>query len=737
MKIQLFIILWMVGILGMNAQNIIYGNITDSRTNEPISGVLVQILNSQIETKTDLQGNYEIKDIQSSEIQLIYSLFGYQQEQRNISFDKTNIEQDIILQESVLELDEVILSSPFNKLQANNVMKIEHSSIKVLKEKGAQTLISGLTSIAGVNQVSTGMSIGKPVIRGLTGNRVLVYTHGVRLENQQFGDEHGLGINESGIGSVEIIKGPASLLYGSDALGGVLYFNPERFATANITKASVEERYFSNTEGFNTSIMAKTSGEKFKFLTRVTLDTHKDYKISDGLKVTNTRYYEQDFKTNVGYANKGLSSFLHYNLNVLNLGINEEGISNQSNEREPDFPKQKVYNQILSFENKLQLKKSKIKANLGYIHNDRSEFEEDDTATLQMILQTIDYDLKYYFPKFLNVESIVGIQGLYQTNTNKALEILIPDASIFDIGMYGTLIYPLGDDVLQAGIRFDNRKINTVSHGIEFEEDYIPEIKKSFDSFSASLGYKMTPFNKTIFRLNVASGFRAPNLAELTSNGVHEGTNRYEIGNTNLANEQNIQADLSLSFNSSHFEFFANAFYNNIDNYIFLSPTGEEIDENVVFKYTQDGAELYGGEFGFHLHPHPLDWLHLDSSFETVTGIQQDGNHIPLIPANKINTTLRVNLKDLKSLSNSHFRLTMNNVFKQDKVSAFETDSKEYTLFHAGFSTEVSISQRQLDITLNVQNLLDLKYISHLSRLKPDNIPNMGRNVIFGVNFKL
>ena len=156
-----------------------------------------------------------------------------------------------MLTPSAIEIQEVIVSTPFHKLQRENVMKVERASIAELKMKGAFTLADGITNIAGVESVSTGIGIGKPVIRGLSSNRVLVYTQGIRLENQQFGDEHGLAIDDSGIESVEIIKGPASLLYGSDALGGVLYLNPEKFAASNKSEGDVGFSYFSNTEGIS------------------------------------------------------------------------------------------------------------------------------------------------------------------------------------------------------------------------------------------------------------------------------------------------------------------------------------------------------------------------------------------------------------------------------------------------------------------------------------------------------
>ncbi len=238
--------------------------------------------------------------------------------------------QDTLHTKKPFILDEVIVSTAFNKVQSQNVMKVEHESIKSLRQKGTSTLIEGLATIPGVSQISTGTSIGKPVIRGLSGNRVLVYSQGVRIENQQFGDEHGLGLNDAGVESVEVIKGPASLLYGSDALGGVLYFNPEKFANAGILKTDFSQKFFSNTLGSNTSLGVKSSTENLKFLVRGSHNTHSDYKIPDGNRVTNTRYNETDFKTGIGFSNSKFSSIFRYNFNKLDLGVPENGIAEQT-----------------------------------------------------------------------------------------------------------------------------------------------------------------------------------------------------------------------------------------------------------------------------------------------------------------------------------------------------------------------------------------------------------------------
>lgn len=645
--------------------------------------------------------------------------------------------QDTLHKDKPFTLDEVIVSTAFNKIQSQNVMKVEHSTIKELQQKGTSTLIEGLATIPGVSQISTGTSIGKPVIRGLSGNRVLVYSQGIRIENQQFGDEHGLGLNDAGIESVEVIKGPASLLYGSDALGGVLYFNPEKFASTHSFKGDFSQKLFSNTLGINSSLGMKTSSDNWKFLVRGSYNTHSDYKIANGNRVTNTRYNETDFKTGIAYINSKFSSILRYNFNKLDLGIPEEGIAEQTTIKKTQFPSQAIDNNLLSLNNIFFFKNSKLDVDLGYIDNDRSELEERNIAVLHMKLKTFNYDTKYHLPKFGKFESILGLQGMNQTNANSGEEYLIPDAATKDFGIFGTGNYEWKLNVIQAGIRFDNRKITSKSHGIIGDEGSFQALNKSYNSFNASLGYKTNVAKDLTLRLNIASGFRAPNLAELTSNGVHEGTNRYEIGNSDLKTEQNLQTDLNLEYKSSHFEFFANGFYNHVNNYIYTSPTGNNIDGNEVFDYIQNNAKLYGGEIGLHFHPHPLDWLHYETSFETVIGKKQNGDYLPLIPANNWNNTIRTEFNIKNWLEDGFVSLNISSTFNQNNVSGFETKSNGYTLVNLGFGGKIKLGKTTFNINLNGNNLFDKTYISHLSRLKTDGIPNMGRNIVLGLNFNI
>ncbi|WP_370476871.1 TonB-dependent receptor [Tamlana flava] len=723
------------------SQNSIQGMATDAETNEPLEFANIYISDLEKGTITDAKGTFYIENIAPGSHNIVVSIMGYETKSFKITVPTTQ-QMSIALEPSAIEMESIIISTPFHKLQSENVMKVEQKSVADLKSNGAITLSEGITNIAGVESISTGLGIGKPVIRGLSSNRVLVYTQGVRLENQQFGDEHGLGLNSTGVESVEVIKGPASLLYGSDALGGVLYLNPERFAQNNTSSGDFSGNYFSNTQGFSSNAGYKASENNFKFLFRGSITEHADYNTKP-YRVTNTRFKEEDFKAGMGYQNNSFKTEFRYNLNHSKLGIPEE-IGEQSLSKKPLLPFQDITNHVFSSKSTWFLNNSKLDVNLGYIYNDRKEFEEhheeDETeeehdahtdeaeileAALHMKLKTANYDVKYHLPELGKFETIVGVQGMHQVNGNYGEEQLIPDATTNDIGVLATSHIHFEKVDVQLGARFDNRAI-LVLDGVE----------RNFNSFNGAFGVKTDMAKNLTLRINLATGFRAPNLSELTSNGTHEGTNRYEIGNAELKSEQNFQTDVALELKNEHIELFANGFYNSINNYIFLSPNGDFVNEDPVFLYIQDDAHLYGGEIGFHLHPHPLDWLHFESSFETVTGKQQNDTYLPLIPANSLSNMVRVEFEK-PWIKKGYAFAKLSSTFKQTKVSTFETATDGYNLLSAGLGGSFTLFNKELSVTISANNLTDKTYTNHLSRLKPDGIFNMGRNFMFGVNYTL
>ncbi|NNE02428.1 MAG: TonB-dependent receptor [Eudoraea sp.] len=733
MKLQFSIFLTLLTVVTY-AQNSIQGTVVSVDNNQPLYQVSVYFPQLEKGTVTDENGNYKLTNLPTGDYKIIASYIGFQTYSSSISITSGDNRLDIALTASAIEMEEVIVSTPFHKLQRENVMKVEQATVAELRTKGAVTLADGITSIAGVESVSTGIGIGKPVIRGLSSNRVLVYTQGIRLENQQFGDEHGLGISDAGIESIEVIKGPASLLYGSDALGGVLYLNPEKYADERTSSSNINLNYFSNTEGTSTNIGYKASGTKFKYLLRAGIASHADYKSGNGLRVTNSRFREYDLKTGLGYQSGIFRTEVRYNYNRSDLGI-PEGIGLQTKRRTPDSPFQELQSHIVSSTSELFFDKSSLKATLGYIFNDRKEFEEEVLPELDMNLSTFNYNVQYYLGKGKDLETILGIQGMTQTNKNFGEEVLIPDATTNDIGILSTSHIHFERSDIQVGIRYDQRSIEGEENGIFGEEGYIASLSRDFTSFNSALGFRTDLSKNLIGRINLASGFRAPNLAELTSNGIHEGTNRFEIGNPDLKNEKNFQTDVSLEYKNEHFEIAVNGFYNAVNDYIYILPTGDFVDGDPVFLFRQQDAKLYGGEIGLHFHPHPLDWLHLESNFATVTGTLDNDESLPLIPANTFTNTIRVefNKEDTHWFSRGYGYITLQSVFDQDKISSYETPTPGYSLLNLGIGGSIQFFGNEMDVRLSVNNALDKNYIAHLSRLKVDGISNIGRNISVGI----
>ena len=182
---------------------------------------------------------------------------------------------------------------------------------------------------------------------------------------------------------------------------------------------------------------------------------------------------------------------------------------------------------------------------------------------------------------------------------------------------------------------------------------------------------------------------------------------------------------------------FANGFYNHINNYIFIAPNGTILAGNPVYDYVQANAKLYGGEAGIHFHPHPLDWLHITSSFETVIGQKDQGDYLPLIPANQWSTTFRGEFEIKQWWKEGFATLTTTHTFAQNNIGEFETRSPDYTLLNLGLGGKITINKSVFQLNLNANNVLNKTYIAHLSRLKPDGIPNVGRNIVLGISFMI
>ncbi len=728
MKKVIFVFFMLFLFLKVNAQQFI-GTILDKNTKEPIPFAEILLVDLNTGTTTNQNGVFKITHFKQQKIHLQISYIGYATLDVIIDREKTQ-KKTFYLEESHYKLDEVIIAVPTGKLQQTTIVAVKHRKLAKLQQTAPLTLAEAITNIAGVEQNTTGAGIGKPIIRGLSGSRIVTYAQGIRIENQQWGDEHGLGVGEIGIGSVEVIKGPASLLYGADALGGVLYFVDEQYAKHNKIELNFESKFLSSTLGYRTNIGVKIHKEKFRWNLFGGYSSHADYKIPNKKRVDNTRFNEKNIKTSFGFNTENWIGNLRYSFLQNNFGITEDASYSNSSNRNFKLPFQIINNHNVSFENNFTINDAKLKTTLGFTSNYRREFEDDkNNQALGMYLNTYTYNAKWISPLFRDTfDVIVGSQGMYQTNKNNGEEVLIPDATTKDIGLYVLGNASVNQWHFQTGIRVDKRAINAKL------TQNIGALQKNYQggTFSAGVAYQQ---EKTKWRANISNGFRAPSTSELLSDGVHEGTNRYEKGNNQLTNEKATQLDVEFDYTTEHFQLSVNPFYNVIKNYIFLSPTAAIINNNPVFEYLQTNAFLYGGELGVHFHPHQIHWLHLKSDFSTVFAKDALGNSLPLIPQTKINTTISASFSGKKKIGIKKIYLQHIYKMKQLHIGLFETPTNAYHLINVGLDLEILAKNQPIKISAGIKNLLNTTYIDHLSRFKKLGIPNQGIN--FYVSLKL
>ncbi len=777
MKNLLLMVALLAASCALKAQ-IIKGKVIDAHNKESIPGVNIYLPEIKKGVVTDVDGNYELKISREGNYKIQISFIGYDVIIKTINVGNEPITMDFELQHSVIETKEFVVSSVYQSSQEENPVEVIQFDAKQLRQSPNASLMQSLGNVAGVSIVETGVGISKPVIRGLSNNRVLVYNQGMPFDNQQWGDDHGLGLNELGIDKVEIIKGPSSLLYGADAMGGVLHFVAEKPAPVNTVQATVGSKYFSNTDGYKTNFGIKATKEHVRFALNAGYNAHSDYKQSadifdeQHLRVTNTRFNERAIRGSVGFITKPWVTDITYSFNQAAIGIPEEQ-SFQNFDKDVMIPYQLTTSNVLSMENTFFFGDSKVSVNLGYQNNDRKEFEDEhaheseeeheeheeneehegaeyfrqklwynlqDTGALDMNLTTYNYDVKWFLTNTKKLNIVVGSQGKTQKNTNRGHEVLIPDANINQFGVFSLFKYKMKKLNFLSGIRYDLKTIVTdeVHHDEEEEEHTeIEPIDVSYAAVNGSFGITYQLDSVWLVRSNVATGFRAPNLAELTSNGVHHGALRYELGNPNLTTENNVELDLGVELTSEHVSWAFSGFYNHINNFIHLAPKDSIVEDVQLFEYSQTDANLYGFETTIDIHPHAMHWLHFETQYAMVIGKRADGSNLPRIPGNNLLNTLKAELKDFKFIKSPYVSVGVNTIFAQNNIDVHETGTLTYVLVNGSIGANLMLWKQPLEVNFGVTNLFDRKYFNHLSRLKSSGIYNMGRNVVVGLRLPL
>ena len=631
-------------------------------------------------------------------------------------------------------------------------------------------IVDAVGHLPGLSQISTGAGISKPVIRGLGYNRVVVVDQGIRQEGQQWGDEHGLEVDEEGVHSVEVLKGPASLMYGSDAIAGVMILHPEHPLEEGTMQVKVGSQYQSNNGLYDYRVGFAGNIDGWLWNWHFLNKAAHDYKNSADGYVPGSRFKERDVQGMFGLNRSWGHSWLRFSHVNFTPSITEgELVGSNFDGKSYSIvsPFQKVLHTKAVSDNAWYFGNGTLKAILGYQQNYRREYEEEEEAELAMRLHTFNYDIKYLHTLPHDWKLSTGIGGMWQRNMNQGEEYLIPDYRLFDFGFFATAEWEWQKWHFSGGARIDNRHLSTSA----LEEDgelRFEALRKNFTGVTGSLGAVWNVTDKLNLRLNAARGFRAPTVSELSSNGVHEGSIQYELGNADLKAEKSTQLDFGLDYTSHYVNIQASLFCNWIDDYVFLSRLPFRTDGFRTYQYQQGDARLMGGEVSIDLHP--VNPLHIENAFSFVRGVQTSsgsaskeegsdreaslsegrmeessvGRSLPMMPAPRWTCNVRYEFPDF---ARRHLRRTFLSVgiecnLRQSKFYAVddtETPTPGYAIFNLSAGTDLHIfGHNCIELTFSCQNLFDKVYQPHLSRLKYiDTDPRLGRQGIsaMGRNF--
>ena len=636
-----------------------------------------------------------------------------------------------------LQLNEVVVTG----LAGDTKLKNTPTPVSVIRPadlagRASTNIIQALAAEPGLSAITTGAGIAKPVIRGLGYNRVVVVNDGIRQEGQQWGDEHGIELDGAAVHSVEILKGPASLMYGSDALAGVLIFRGTPVAPMGKVQGHVSAEYQSNNNLFTYSLLAGGNHSGWVWNARFSDKYAQAYRNSVNGRVYNSGFRERAASGMFGKNASWGYSRLKFSYYHLTPGIIEGGDEGSLTSL-PGLPFQHVRHYKVVSDNTVRIGEGNLKAIVGWQQNRRQEFEESATECgLDLKLNTIHYDIRYQIEFPAEWKAAWGVGGMFQLNKNLGEEYLIPDYRLFDAGVFATASKQWREWTFSGGVRMDFRRLHSFALDGRFED-----FSRSFPGFSASLGAVRPLGEHFTVRANIARGFRAPNLSELASNGEHEGTLRYELGNKDLRPEYSLQGDLGLDFESKYVSVHGAFFLSRVSNYIFAVKNGELSDEGLpVYAFVSGLAHLRGGELV--LDVHPVHSLHLSSAFSCVFANERGGEALPLIPAPRLFSEIKYEFTHGgQTFNNAFLALNLDWNMAQNRfysIDGTETATPAYVLLGASAGTDVVIKGKtRFSVYLIGSNLTDKAYMPHLSRLKEAGVYNMGRNISVKVSIPI
>lgn len=661
----------------------IFEGVVADKSGQPLQGVTVRIPGRQV-SLTDSNGHFMLNLVPGEyRLQLSYSGFHTVREQITVP---GSIRFSMLPEEKELEQVVVTAVASATRIKRTPVSVAIVSQKEMNRNTSSNVIDAVLKAVPGISAITTGPNISKPLIRGLGYTRVLTLYDGLRQEGQQWGEEHGIEIDQYGVARAEVVKGPASLMYGSDAIAGVVNLIPgiPQRDDGRLHGDALTE-YQSNNGMLGASLALYRRKQGFFWSGRLSEKMAGNYRNAVDGRVYNTAFREKNLSLAVGKENQHSKNLIQFNLydnlqeipdgsrdsltRVFTYQVSEAAVDDIRNR--PIVPAARLFSYAISplhqhiqhsriyHKSSWQIGAGELSTLIGFQKNRRREYNHP-TAVFQpgldVQLNTYNYELKYSFPEWAGLRITYGLNGMYQQNRNKdATDFPIPDYNLFDIGSYIVAKKEFQRWVITGGIRFDSRHISwndfytrsSASSGFARKVELpdtasatlnFPSYQKNFTGVSGSLGIVYNASASVTVKANIARGYRCPSIPEIGSDGLDPGARIYYIGNRNFVPEFNWQADLGVFLTYPDVDVNLEVFNNAISNYIFLqklfAPNGQPLElvpGNFTYQYRQGSARLYGAELGWTLHPLAWKWLQLQQHVAVINGINTDKASLKLL----------------------------------------------------------------------------------------------------------
>lgn len=703
-----------------------------------VAGADVSLPELLRQTRTRADGTFAFADVPAGEYTVVVRRAGYAAESRRVTLPGGGT-VDVALRATPFPLEPVTVTATRTPLAASNTPLASAALDRErLRRAHGVSLAQTIEQVPGVRTLSTGEQIGKPVIRGLSGSRVLVMDGGHRVEDYSWSDEDGPSVDPRLAERIEVIRGPASLMYGSDALGGVVNSVPEEVPDARLGESFARTglELYGTTNGAGFGGVLRGEGARGGLGWRATgIGRFAEDFSSPRAKLENTGYFALNGEAAAGLRGGWGSATLRYaryggEFRLLEANGPPPAAAVASGARaavagaarmEEEGPVRKLADDRVQLDAALPFSGMRLEAKAQWQRHWLEEVSDEggggpgqELPAFALTLNTVSADVVAHHRPAGAVRGALGLSGVLQSNGVGGPVLLVPDARIASGGAFLVEQGTWGAFSLLGGARVDARSLRAdalPALGLAQDQD------RSWTAASGDVGIVFRPVETVALRANIGRAWRAPNLFELFANGPRIGDARYEIGDASLDVEKSLDLDGGVRWRAGAVSGEVSAYRNHISDFIFVQPTTESRQGLQVFRYAQTDATLSGLD-GV-AEADVLPWLGLRAGGGFVRGTDETTDQpLPLMPPPRFSFAAEGHTAGLAGFDRAWASAEVERVTRASRVAQAETPLPGYTLLHLGAGLAGRLRGRDVRFDLQVRNATNTTYKDFLSRYK-------------------